>query len=62
MLAFLYSGAVMYDLNKLIPANSGWRLTVAFGINDAGLIVGIGAHNGQQRPFLLTPATSKEQC
>jgi probable HAF family extracellular repeat protein len=59
--AFLFSGVVMYDLDNSIPADSGWDLEVAYGINDAGQIVGIGAHSGQLRPFLLTPA-SKELC
>jgi len=56
--AFLYSGGVMRNLNRLIPANSGWQLTVARAINDAGQIVGDGILNGQQRAFLLTPVTS----
>jgi probable HAF family extracellular repeat protein len=43
------------DLNGLIPANSGWVLTSANGINDAGQIVGTGAINGQLHAFLLTP-------
>ena len=30
------------DLNTLIPANSGWTLLEAHGINDRGWIVGIG--------------------
>ena len=30
------------DLNSLIPADSGWVLTSATGINDAGQIVGYG--------------------
>lgn len=54
--AFLFSRGRMFDLNNLIPADSGWDLMVAYGINDAGQIVGIGEHNGQSRPFLLTPA------
>jgi len=49
--AFIYSNGVMHDLNKLIPAGSGWNLTEATGINDAGQIVGLGVPNG----FLLTP-------
>src|SRR5215471_14629400 len=53
--AFLYSGSVMYDLNDLIPAGSGWELNVANGINDAGQIVGNGADSGAQHAFLLTP-------
>jgi probable HAF family extracellular repeat protein len=59
--AFLFSGSLMYDLNNLIPAGFGWDLQQAFGINDVGQIVGIGAHSGVDRPFLLTPA-SKDLC
>ena len=58
---FLFSGSLMYDLNNLIPAEFGWDLQQAFGINDAGQIVGIGVHNGLDRPFLLTPAR-KDLC
>jgi probable HAF family extracellular repeat protein len=45
----------MQDLNKLISAGSGWGLSTAYSINDAGQIVGYGTHNKQQRAFLLTP-------
>jgi len=45
----------MKDLNKLIPTGSGWVLQQAFGINNAGQIVGTGTHNGQSRGFLLSP-------
>lgn len=34
--------AMAQDLNGLIPANSGWTLLEAHGINDRGWIVGIG--------------------
>jgi hypothetical protein len=44
----------MKDLNKLIPAGSGWMLQEAYGINNAGQIVGTGMHNGQEHAFLLT--------
>jgi probable HAF family extracellular repeat protein len=53
--AFLYSGGVMYDLNNLIPAGSGWELSQAYSIDDAGQIVGGGTHNGSSHAFLLTP-------
>jgi probable HAF family extracellular repeat protein len=43
------------DLNDLITPGSGWTLTHAYDINDAGQIVGYGAFNGRQRAFLLTP-------
>jgi probable HAF family extracellular repeat protein len=44
------------DLNKKIPAGSGWILREASDINEKGQIVGWGVHNGQTRAFLLTPA------
>ena len=53
--AFISTGKLQ-DLNKLIPKNSGWVLSEARGINDAGQISGYGFHNGQERAFLLTPA------
>src|SRR5262249_50580395 len=43
--AFLYSGGVMTDLNDLLPAGSGWVLTEAEAINDAGQIAGTGMFN-----------------
>lgn len=61
---------VTWDLNALIPANSGWTLLQALGINDRGWIVGIGrkkvptgglsGEEGEQtiqvvRGFLLIP-------
>jgi probable HAF family extracellular repeat protein len=54
--AFLWSGGAMQDLNSLIPANSGWVLQDATGVNDSGQICGYGVHNGAVRAFLLTPA------
>ena len=53
--AFVFSGGKIKDLNKQIPAGSGWTLTEADGINDAGQIVGMGLKNGQQHAYLLTP-------
>lgn len=54
--AFLYvAGGRLTDLNRQIPANSGWVLNTAFGINNRGQIVGVGTVNGVQRAFLLTP-------
>jgi probable HAF family extracellular repeat protein len=55
--AFLWSGGAMQDLNSLIPANSGWVLEDATGVNDAGQICGSGTHNGVGRAFLLTPVS-----
>jgi len=53
--AFLWDSGVMYDLNTLIPANSGWFLMSA-SINDTGQIVGTGLLNGNLHAFLLTPS------
>lgn len=52
--AFLYYDGTMLDLNSLLPANSGWVLEGAFGINDAGQITGTGLYDGQSTAFLMT--------
>jgi len=46
----------MQDLNNLIPANVGWVLQEATGINDLGQVSGYGTIGGQTHGFLLTPA------
>jgi probable HAF family extracellular repeat protein len=56
--AFLWQNGVMVDLNRLIPASSGWLLQTAADINDRGQIVGSGTINGQTHAFLLTPTAS----
>ncbi len=53
--AFIYNAGLMQDLNELIPAESGWLLTEAKGINESGQIVGYGFIDGERRAFLLTP-------
>ena len=53
--AFLWQNGETRDLNDLLPAGSGWRLTRANGINSHGQIVGHGTIDGQTRAFLLTP-------
>jgi probable HAF family extracellular repeat protein len=53
--AFLWQNGVMKDLNTLIPASSGWKLSYATDINNKGQIIGQGSYNGQSRAFLLTP-------
>lgn len=55
-LAFVYSNGKLQDLNKLIPAGTGWSLIEADSINDAGQIVGTAMKkNGEEHGFLLTP-------
>lgn len=53
--AFLYRDHKMIDLNSLLPADSGWELTKANGINDLGQIVGVGKRQGKEHAFLLSP-------
>lgn len=53
--AVLWRSGIVYDLNALIPANSGWVLQEAHAINNKGQIVGNGTLNGQTHAFLLTP-------
>jgi probable HAF family extracellular repeat protein len=53
---FVYSGGRFQDLNKLIPAGSGWVIIEAYGINASGQIVGMGIINGnEEHGYLLTP-------
>ena len=53
--ALIWENYTMYDLNDLIPWDSGWELEYARDINEIGQIVGIGTINGEQHGFLLTP-------
>ena len=54
--AFIYSGGKFQNLNSLIPAGSGYTLTNAVDINEAGQIVVDGTNNtnGSTNAFLLT--------
>jgi probable HAF family extracellular repeat protein len=59
MVANATSGiATMRDLNNLVPADSGWMLMEARGINAAGQIIGWGMHGGRTNAFLLTPVSA----
>ena len=52
--AFVVLNGVMVDLNSLLtPADSGWVITAAYGINDQGQIVGEGLYQGQSYAILL---------
>ena len=57
---FLYDGTNTYRLADLIPANSGWDLSMntsssALGISEDGVIVGTGVHNGQTHAYAMVP-------
>jgi probable HAF family extracellular repeat protein len=56
--AFLYSDGVMYDINSLIPPDSGWTMIDARDINNSGVIVAYGWRNypAAGHAFLLTPS------
>jgi uncharacterized membrane protein len=56
-IAFVWRDGVMENLNDLIPADSGWVLTEAAGVNNHGQIVGNGKHDGLKRAFLLSPVS-----
>lgn len=56
--AFLYKQGKVYDLQNMVPENSGWELRYATGINNDGQITGIGYHE-TTRAFLLTPAKDR---
>ncbi len=55
--AFVSRNGAIIDLNTLAPpAETGWTLQAAEGVNDAGQIAAIGADaNGAQHYLLLTP-------
>jgi hypothetical protein len=57
---FLYDGTTTYRLQDLIPAGSGWDLSMntsssAMGISDDGVIVGTGVFNGQTHAYAMVP-------
>ena len=54
--AYVYADGVATNLNSLIPAGSGLHLSVAYGINNSGQIVGY-AYDARfgYHAFLLTP-------
>jgi uncharacterized protein (TIGR03437 family) len=58
--AFVYTNGTMYDLTRQVVNGSGWQLTSATGVNDAGQIVGTGIVMQQQHAFLLTPVSGPQ--
>jgi len=51
--AVIWVNDALIDLNSYLPANSGWVLSSATGINDHDQIVGTGTYNGTQTAFYL---------
>ena len=57
--AFIVVSNAMVDLNSLVDdSGSGWVLTEARAINDAGQIAGLGTYGGASHIFLLNPLPS----
>jgi hypothetical protein len=58
--AFVWSGGTGFlNLLDQIGSGSGWTsLTTANAINDSGVIVGQGNHNGAVHAFMMTPGPS----
>jgi len=52
--AVLWQNGTLIDLNNYVPANSGWVLNIAEGINDNGEIAGIGTYNGLTTAFVMS--------
>jgi hypothetical protein len=57
---FLYDGTATHRVADLIPANSGWDLSMntsssALGISENGVIVGTGVRNGLTRAYAMIP-------
>jgi probable HAF family extracellular repeat protein len=53
---FIVSGGSLVDLNTLVPANSGFTITDAVGINDSGQILCDATNaSGYEHAILLTP-------
>ena len=60
---FLYDGTATYRLQDLIPAGTGWDLSMntsssALGISDNNVIVGTGVFNGQTHAYAMVPVVT----
>ncbi len=55
--AFVWQAGTMTDLNAAIASTSGWMISNAAAINDAGVIVGEAVRHGFGRAVMLTPAS-----
>ncbi len=59
---FLYDGTNTFRLQDLIPANSGWDLSMntsssAIAISENNIIVGTGVHEGETHAYAMVPTT-----
>jgi probable HAF family extracellular repeat protein len=52
---YIWYGGQLYNVNNLLPANSGWTITEVDGVNNSGQIVGTGIYNGQTEAFIANP-------
>lgn len=57
--ATFWQRGLRLDLNALLPADSGWHLIEARGINNEGVIVGTARVNGAMRAFMLIPPSAQ---
>ena len=55
MVATVFEGGGIVDLNSEIPADAGWQLQMATAITNDGVISGIGQLNGVPRAYALVP-------
>lgn len=60
---FLYDGSTTYRLADLVPAGTGWDLSMntsssALGISDGNVIVGTGVFNGAVHAYAMVPVTN----
>lgn len=53
--AILWYKGNSFNLDTLIPLNTGWELQTATGVNTHGAICGTGYLNGQYHSFMLFP-------
>lgn len=52
--AFIWQNGALFDLNMLLPPDSGWMLEAASAINEKGQIAGWGKQYGLTRAFLIS--------
>ncbi len=60
---FVYNGTTTYRLADIIPAGTGWDLSMntsssALGISDTNIIVGTGVLNGQVHAYAMVPVAN----